>query len=145
VTPSPSRQHQQVVHRLVAALTPALPTELVATAGWSWKPGPDEFIPDVMVHPRTEESTRFTGSPVLLVEVLSSNRADDLVVKTGKYGRYGVPHYWIADPLEPSLAAFALTGGGLYRRVVHLSSGDIADLPFGPAVAHVDVDALFTD
>jgi Uma2 family endonuclease len=47
-------------------------------------PGPDEFIPDVMVHPVTAENVRFTGTPLLLIEVLSTNRSDDLVVRTGK-------------------------------------------------------------
>ncbi len=145
VSPSPTRRHQQAVHRLVAALSAALPDDLAVTAGWSWKPGADEFIPDVMVHERTDESVRFTGLPVLLVEVLSTNRADDLVVKTGRYASHGVANYWVADPNEPSLSAFELTGERLYRRAAYLVAGDIARLTFGPGQPDVDVDALFAD
>ncbi len=50
-----------------------------------------------MVYPDTEETTRFTGTPVLCVEVLSSNRATDLVVKTTRYAALGVDHI----PAEP--------------------------------------------
>ncbi|MFP5347127.1 MAG: Uma2 family endonuclease [Actinomycetes bacterium] len=144
VSPSPCRQHQRTVHRLVTALESVVPEGLAVTAGWSWKPRSDEFIPDVMVHPETAESVRFTGSPVLVVEVLSTNRADDLVVKTGKYAALGVSHYWVADPTEPSLSAFTLTDAGLYTREAHLTSGASGDVPFGGGSLLVDVDALFS-
>lgn len=145
VTPSPSRQHQVVVHRLTAVLIGAVPEGLAVTAGWSWKPAADEFIPDVMVHPATREALRFTGTPVLLIEVLSTNRADDLVVKTGKYASLGVRHYWVADPAEPSLSAFELTSAGVYARRAHLTAGAVAELPLGSGSVGIDVDALFGD
>jgi len=145
MSPSPTRPHQRTVLRLVTALLTVLPRDLDVTLGWSWRRGGDEFIPDVMVHERTPEIQRYTGLPVLVVEVLSSNRADDLVVKTVKYARLGVGHYWVADPAEPSLSAFVLTADGLYQRAVHLRSGDTGDIPFGPSALHVDVDALFAE
>lgn len=94
LSPSPTRQHQQICQRLVTVLSSAVPAGHEVTAGWAWKPGQDEFVPDVMVHPTTTESTRFTGTPALIVEVLSTNRGDDLVVKTTKYAAAGLVHYW---------------------------------------------------
>jgi hypothetical protein len=45
---------------------------------WSWKPGRDEFVPDIVVHPRTRETIRYLGTLVLCVEVTSTDRAADL-------------------------------------------------------------------
>ena len=98
LAPSPNQLHQRICSRLTVALEAGLPDGYRAIAGWSWHPQPDvEFIPDVMVYPDTEETTRFTGIPVLCVEVLSSNRATDLVVKTTRYAALGVDHI----PAEP--------------------------------------------
>ena len=47
---------------------------------WAWRPTQDEFVPDVTVFERTTETIRLTATPLLAVEVLSSDRASDLVV-----------------------------------------------------------------
>lgn len=69
MSPTPTRRHQQICHRLAQALDGVVPGHQV-TLAWAWKPAEDEFAPDVMVHP-TAEDTRFTGMPRLVVEVLS--------------------------------------------------------------------------
>ena len=115
VSPRPSRIHQRAVHRLVALLDGAVPG-CEAVAEWAWKPGTDEYHPDVMLVPHGEEVVRFTGTPLLCVEVLSTNRSDDLVRKTQRYARAGLPHYWILDPQEPSLRCYDLRPDGLYEQ-----------------------------
>ena len=87
-----------------------LPDGYDLVGGWSWKPDRNEFVPDVMAHPRTTESVRFTGTPALAVEVLSTNRGDDLVVKLNRYAQAGLPHDWILDPSNRVLLAYGLTG-----------------------------------
>jgi hypothetical protein len=42
----------------------------VVSQGWGWKPGTDQFIPDVIVFDDTGEITYLTGVPHLAVEVL---------------------------------------------------------------------------
>jgi Uma2 family endonuclease len=140
MSPSPTRQHQLICWQLVAVLRDAVPPGFVVTPGWAWKPRMDEFIPDVMVHETTTESVRFTGMPALAVEVLSSNRGDDLVVKTTKYANVGLPHYWIVDPRDEVIDTFELTGT-TYRHVARLEDG-AADLSFGVATVNVDLRSL---
>src|SRR4051812_32810469 len=65
--PSPPRRHQNAARRLADAIDAVLPPGYGVTTGWSWKPRRDEFIPDVMVYPETDEQVRFTGLPVLAV------------------------------------------------------------------------------
>jgi Uma2 family endonuclease len=46
------------------------------------------------------------------VEILSpSTRTYDLREKANLYARYGIPEYWIADPLAPSFQMLALIDG----------------------------------
>ena len=144
VSPSPSRIHQEISFRLVAALKAVVPDDLAVTAAWSWKPSADEFIPDVMVHPRTEESVRFTGLPVLVIEILSSNRGDDLIVKAPRYAAAGLPRYWVVDPRDEVLDAYVLTDG-TYRRAARITPDAPAEVSFGVASLPVDLAALLAD
>lgn len=90
---SPNRLHQRVCTRLATALEGCLVSGFDVVAGWSWKAGRDDFVPDVMVYSKTDELVRLTGIPVLCVEVLSNNRTTDTVVKATKYANRGVDHY----------------------------------------------------
>ena len=46
------------------------------------------------------------GVPDLVVEILSpSNFANDMEVKRELYARYGIPEYWILDPIREHLLA----------------------------------------
>lgn len=143
VSPFPSRQHQLAAQRLANLLAAHAPDGYEVITGWGWKPGSDEYGPGVMVHPRTTEQVRFTGTPLLCVEILSSNRSDDLVRKARldrhrKYARAGLPHYWVLDSLEPSLRMFALDDDG-YRQVGVITGTGTA--PGWPGMV-IDVGAL---
>ena len=102
--------HQNISLALVVMLRAVLPATHSATFAWAWKPGKDEFIPDVMVWAREDESgdARFTGVPALAVEVLSTNRSDDLFLKMAKY----------------AAAEAAFADPGALGRTVHLSYAD---------------------
>ena len=103
-----------------------------------------------MVHPVTTDSIRFTGHPDLVVEVLSTNRNDDLVTKTTKYAAAGVRHYWIVDPRSRTVDAYTLTSDSVYAPVAHLAEGQRADMLVdtngpGPVTVQLDLVDLFRD
>jgi len=140
VSPLPTQLHQKACHRIVNMLMAAVPDGYDVIGSWGWKPGRDEFGPDAMVYPATSESKRFTGMPVLAVEVLSSNRSHDLVRKTSKYAAVGLPHYWVVDPREHALYAFQLVDN-VYEQVAHVTAG-AGEIDFGVATASIDIDEL---
>ena len=41
-----------------------------------------------------------TSPPTVVIEVLASNRRDDLVAKSVEYHREGADQYWIVDPRD---------------------------------------------
>lgn len=141
MSPSPTRQHQRVCRLLAADLDDVVPEGYEVATAWSWKPRADEFIPDVMVHPVTDEQVRFTGRPALVVEVLSTSRGDDLVVKTSKYAALRLPHYWVVDPRDRVLEAFELDGG-VYRRMARVLDDKPADVSLGLATLEVNLGVL---
>lgn len=141
VSPRPGKRHQRMAFRLANALEEVLPDGLEVALDWSWQVDGDEFAPDVMVLDETEENVRFTGTPVLAVEVLSSNRSSDLVMKAFTYAAAGLPHCWIVDPRDEVLDAFELHEG-TYRPTAHVTLDSPAEVSFGPASLRVDLAAL---
>ena len=97
MSPSPTRLHQNASSRLWAMLDAAAPHGIQVTQAWSWRVGSDEFIPDVIVFDETDETKRLTATPYLAVEVLSTDRAADLIRKFSKYAAAGLQRYWIVD------------------------------------------------
>ncbi len=80
---------------------------------------PDQiYRPDVVGWRRERVAERPTGTPVAIrpdwiCEVLSpSNPGTDRVKKLNRYHQFGVPHYWIVDPIEESLSVFRWTAEG---------------------------------
>jgi Uma2 family endonuclease len=112
VTPFPTTRHAVTILRLQNLLIGGLPPSLIAVSHVGWRTGGNEFGPDVMVVPAAAvDDIRFEGVPPLVVEVLSTNRADDTVKKLQKYARAGAPRYWIVDPRDRTLLALVLVDG----------------------------------
>lgn len=143
MAPSPTRQHQRLARVIANLIEPLLPPGFDVATAWAWRTATDEFIPDVMVFPETDEQVRFTGTPVLVVEVLSTNRPDDLVRKSQKYATAGLPHFWIVDPRDRTVDAFTLDRHGTYDDAVRLTDGRSGELPFGIAKLRLDTTELF--
>ncbi|MGH3655503.1 MAG: Uma2 family endonuclease [Micromonosporaceae bacterium] len=136
MSPLPSGPHQDICARLWRLLDDAVPAGVEVRMSWGWKPGPDEFGPDVMVYDETDEDHRLFDTPHLAVEVLSTDRAADLVRKFRKYAAAGLPRYWIIDPEGPELVVFELEGHGYVERVT-LGPDQEAALDFGPGTITV--------
>ena len=108
-----------------------------------WKTGGDEFGPDIMIIPESAtDETRFEGTPTLVVEVVSTNRTSDMVIKVGKYARAGAPRYWIVDIRDRVLLALILADG-VYRVAAQLDDDNpSAELETGLGTVAVSLSEL---
>lgn len=112
MSPVPSAAHALAVNALLEAIKPVLPADYVALSQAGWKPQKDVWGPDVFVMPRSEVgSSWYAGVPPVVIEVPSSNRADDTIRKVQKYARAGVPQYWIVDPRDHEIYGLELRDG----------------------------------
>lgn len=110
---------------------------------WSWKPGRDEFVPDILVYASTEEQIRYTGTPMLVVEILSTSPVRDLVVKMNKYAAYGLDRYWILDPDKRELYVFARQNTNY--ELMQTVGREPAEISFGAGMARIDLDEILPD
>lgn len=98
--------------------------------------------PDLLVLPRafrTEDVV--TVPPVLAVEILSpSSRGADLVRKPEVLARFGVGHYWVIDPVNPSIRVFRLVDG-TYESGLIVSGEELfeTEAPFPVSFRPVDL------
>jgi Uma2 family endonuclease len=133
-------RHQRAASLLERALERVVIPGHTVIQGWGWVPpgAHEEFIPDVMVAADNGDQVRFTGTPLLVVEVLSLNARDDLVVKAGKYARYGAPRFWVIDPMAPALRAYTLGADQAYHLVAQAHAGQHATLDTGAGTIVLD-------
>lgn len=118
VSPFPNSSHQNVIAALLVLLSnhvrqhklgKVFPAGLKVVLDERTGVGPDVvFISEARLQSLAPDG--FYGAPALLVEVLSSKPALEIVIKKQKYARAGVPHYWIVDPERRILQAFWLEG-----------------------------------
>ncbi|MFT4201584.1 Uma2 family endonuclease [Gordonia sp. (in: high G+C Gram-positive bacteria)] len=126
VSPSPRWIHQRVSVNLVARLYAVCTDDLeILHAPFDVVLADDTVLqPDALVVRRSAFNDRaLQGPPELAVEVLSpSTRGVDLLLKKERLQRAGCGHYWVVDPDEPSITAWALRDGEY--EVVGRATGD---------------------
>jgi len=130
---APSGPHQDVSLNLARALLRSVTEGVRVRLGWGWKPGADEFIPDVVVFDATIEERRLTATPHLAVEVLSTDRGADLIRKFRKYAEADLPRYWIIDLGEtgPEVVTYELRDGVFAETGRHRGDTEVT-LDVGP-------------
>lgn len=138
---APTQPHQKISRRLANLIEDALPNGIDVIEAWGWKPGPDEFVPDVMVYDSTDEPTRLADVPHLVVEVLSSDAAADMIRKAAKYAAAGLERYWIIDPEGPEIIEHELRSGVFVERDRH-PPGATVTLDVGPTAITLDPAVL---
>ncbi|GAB08267.1 hypothetical protein GOARA_006_00260 [Gordonia araii NBRC 100433] len=115
VSPSPRLLHQQAVYLISHVLFDACPPDLMPLfAPFDVVLGSDTVVqPDLLVARRNAFTEReLPTAPVLAIEVLSpSTRGVDLLLKKDRLRRAGCANYWVVDPDEPSVTAWALRRG----------------------------------
>jgi Uma2 family endonuclease len=143
VSPSPTLDHQEISFLLAMAIRAALPPGVRAALAWAWKPGADEFIPDLTVFDDTDERVRLTAVPHLVVEVLSTDRARDMIRKAAKYAAAGLERYWVIDPEGPEVIVHEPVDGVFVERSRH-RGGTPVTLDVGPCELTIDPAELIT-
>ncbi|MCP3974143.1 MAG: Uma2 family endonuclease [bacterium] len=143
VAAAPGGRHQDISWNLAAILRAALPPSAHVREGWGWKPDADEFVPDLMVFDRAAapDDRRFTEIPRLAVEILSTDRAADMITKAHKYATAGLERYWIIDPDGPKLIVYELRQRVFVETARH-TPGDEATLDVGPTRVTFDPSSL---
>lgn len=141
VIPSASGPHQDISLNLALLLKGALEPPARVREAWAWKPGADEFIPDLIVFDQVDTPIRFTGTPHLVVEILSTDRAADIIRKARKYGSAGVERYWIIDPDGPEVIVYRRHDAVLIEDARH-GPGTTVTLDAGPVEITFDPAAL---
>ncbi len=74
----------------------------------------DYFSPDVSIFCKDDGNItngKFFGTPRLLIEILSSNRGHDKIMKYIKYAQLGVNEYWIIDQELDIIEQYILVDG----------------------------------
>lgn len=112
MTPGPSWEHQAIVQRIYRQLEQMVHPPAAVSQGSLWETGHGSVrIPDVMVAAQRPTGARLTEPPLVAVEVLSTNRADDLVRKSTEYLEAGVQQYWVVDPRDHCLSVYRNQAG----------------------------------
>ena len=157
MSPSPTLRHQRISLRLARLLDDALVAPIKVVEAWAWKPGADEFIPDLTVFDDHGEQTRYTATPHLVIEILSTDRARDMLRKATKYAAAGLERYWIVDagdpagdPVDPAaeqafpeVIEFRLINGVLIEQARHRpGTQGTLDVAPGPTVSFDPGDLL---
>lgn len=115
MTPPPTYGHQKICLLLRDVLRSQLQPPATVAVGVGWQlPGPVRRvrIPDVMVLDGEPVDDVVQTVPQIVVEVLSTNRSDDLVRKSTEYHDAGAGQYWIVDPRDRALDVFSRVPDG---------------------------------
>lgn len=113
VNPAPSFRHQQISGRIAATLTTQLAGAVVVQAvGWQLIERRRLRIPDIVVLREQPAGAVVTEPPLVAVEVLSTNRSNDLVRKAIEYRDAGAGQYWIVDTRDRVIDVFVRGEGG---------------------------------
>ena len=131
VSAAPNTAHQRAVaalYRLLFSTAPAGFEVFFVPYDW-YVDDRNVYEPDLLVAASDDLTDRYLPHPpVLAVEVLSpSTRRTDLVRKRAAYERAGLPHYWLVDPVVPSLTVLERVGGRLVE-VLAVKDDEVVEL-----------------
>jgi Uma2 family endonuclease len=140
VTPSPMRQHQNVLANLLFYLTEFVKKHDLGEVC----PAPLDVVfsqydvvePDMLYVSKARASVmtekNIQGAPDLVVEVLSESTAQiDRTTKLKLYARYGVAEYWVIDPVACGAEIYRLLPDG-FELADRLECGQSLTSPLFP-------------
>jgi Uma2 family endonuclease len=148
--PSPSTTHQRISQQIFNILTNSCINDYI----FLYAPidvilsDTDTRQPDLLMIHNSRESIievhAVVGPPDLVIEILSpSTIKRDRVMKRQSYARFGVPEYWIVDPLNVTIEQYVLKKlGEPYELVDVFSADEIVNSYHLPCVGFKVNDAL---
>lgn len=123
VNPPPTFAHQEICQRLRDVLKSSLGDHSVVAVATGWVNASINWtrIPDLMVLAKAPAGGDVvTAPPAVAIEVLSTNRRDDLVAKSVEYHREGAEQYWIVDPRDRLIDVYVRSASA-WRHALRLS------------------------
>ena len=148
----PNHDHQELVSVLYwllrAYLIAVRPMPGVVLPNISLALSQDRVAVPDLVYVRAErqhlwQGRIITGAPDLVVEVMSQDRAKDLIRNRQWYAQAGIPEYWIMDPVHDTLTILELSGGQYLERAV-LTAWDTLTTPAIPGLS-IPLTEIFDD
>ncbi|HUO84213.1 MAG TPA: Uma2 family endonuclease [Thermoanaerobaculia bacterium] len=154
VSPSPGRKHQEILRRLLVAMSQYLqqnPIGEVFSAPFDVVLSDIDIVQPDLVYVARERASMITeknvqGAPDLVVEILSeSTRRTDAIVKRKRYDHFGVEEYWIVDPVVETIEVLRQAESG-FERAAELRSetGGRLETPLLPGFS-IDLSGVFHD
>jgi Uma2 family endonuclease len=126
VSPLPTPRHQAAIGELYLLLRATCPEDhFVFLSPLDWQPdGRTSLEPDLLVVRRDRIGAKnITQTPTLVIEVISpSSRRIDRTLKLSRYAGGGISHYWVVDPMTPSVDIYEFHQGEY--RLVASAAGD---------------------
>jgi Uma2 family endonuclease len=155
VSPAPSPRHQRILTNLLLLLAPAIraaglgvllpaPLEVLLSGGGERVKRQPDLVYVAAANASIVGSKRVEGTPDLLVEILSERtRQADLVTKRAEYERFGVPEYWVVDPVSEALLIFRRSERRLMKVLeLRAENHDVARSPLFPGI-RLEVRSIF--
>ena len=149
---APSLEHQRLIILLCQLIEPylsaATPRLGVLLAEVAVRMSQFRVAEPDLVYVRTErqhllQGTIVAGAPDLVVEILSQDRAKDLIRNRHWYAASGIPEYWIMDPANDTLTILELSAGQYQERAV-LTAQDTLTTPTIPGLT-IPLTEVFND
>jgi Uma2 family endonuclease len=153
VTPAPTTLHQKIVTRIARRLEEfaelhGLGEVFVGPVDVLFAEG-DYLEPDLVFVRRERldvvSDRGLEGAPDLVVEVLSPTTASrDRRLKRERYAHFGVPEYWIVDPVAKRIEVHGAAGDASRRTHLTHQTLDWQPVTGGPTLT-IDVARLLRD
>jgi Uma2 family endonuclease len=144
VSPAPTPRHQAAIGELYLLLRATCPEDhFVFFSPLDWQPdGRTSLEPDLLVVRRDRIGAKnITQTPTLVIEVISpSSRRIDRTLKLSRYAGGGISHYWVVDPMTPSVDIYEFHQGEY--RLVASAAGDESVVVTAPFPVTVTPDNL---
>ncbi len=152
LAPAPNTAHQLVagrLYRILSDLAEELSLGTVFIAPYDVVLSESDVLqPDVLLispeHLGIVGERNVQGAPDLVIEVLSPSTVDrDRMLKASSYLRFGVPEYWIVDPVDRTIEVLR-AGQTEFETIRVYTQGTYVESPSIPGLK-LDVEGVFTD